>query len=598
MNNMDFKQFCELLNKLENTSSRNEMMELLAEGLKLIKKEEVSPTMYFLQGRIAPLFSPIEFNLSTKSIIKALEMYAANSINTVSDLYNELGDIGLVAERLENNKKGERLSIREVYDKLHEIADLGGKDSQADKQKKFQELAKKVSGIELKYISKIIIGKLRLGLSDKTFIDTLSWALVGDKSLKKTIEMAYGVNADLGHIAELALFGTVEDLERVELVLGIPIASKLVQREKSVQTLFERLGKCLIQPKYDGLRLQIHYKKDGFKQKADYADQSSLLERDTSLDKVQFFSRNMENLTSMMPDIARELSKLKVDSLVIDTEAIGYDPETDELLPFQATISRKRKTGIEEAAKEVPLKVFSFDLLYLNGKDLTKEPVQKRLSLLKEVLDEGGSENILMAESPVIDNVDALDAKFKEYTELGLEGLIAKELDTMYKPGTRNYDWIKLKTKSIQELADTVDAVVLGYYYGAGVRAKFGIGALLIGAYDNKEDRYVSLAKLGTGIKDEQWVTIKQHLDRIQINELPKNVEIDKTLVPDVLVIPEVVVVVEADEVTKSQSHGHVGKGGYSLRFPRLKEFNRKDKNADQITTIEELEQMANFGLI
>ena len=171
--------------------------------------------------------------------------------------------------------------------------------------------------------------------------------------------------------------------------------------------------------------------------------------------------------------------------------------------------------------------------------------------------------------------------------------MIAKDLGTLYEPGTRNYDWIKLKVKAQKELADTVDAVILGYYSGRGVRAKFGIGALLIGCYDNKNDKYLSLAKLGTGIKDSDWPVFKKALDEISVDTLSENVEIDKQVMPDVLVRPEIVVVVEADEVTVSKVHGYVGKDGLSLRFPRLKQFAREDKDPDQITTVEELEQLA-----
>ncbi|MCA9383183.1 ATP-dependent DNA ligase [Candidatus Dojkabacteria bacterium] len=583
---MQFNDLCEYLVKLEDLSSRNEMTEILVELFSKLEGKEIDQAIYFMQGRIAPLYEPIEFNLSIKLVLKALEAHSSN--NDIQALFKKLGDVGLVAEEVNKDSGLSKYSITSIFEHLNEIAEIEGTNSQSAKQTLLQELAQNTSGLELKYITRIIVGKLRLGLSDKTFLDALSWYLSGDKSLRAEIERAYGVNADLGYVARLVIEGGVEAIKDIHLTPGIPVASKLVQREATPQTLFERLGDCYIQPKYDGLRLQVHYDKNGL---GEEKVSMSLLGAEKKT--VKMFSRNMENLTYMMPDVIEQVELLGVESIIFDSEAIGFDPSSGELVSFQETISRKRKTGIIEAAKATPLKVFAFDILHINGRDLMQTGLEERLQILKEVVDSGKSENIEFAESVLVKSAEELDAKFKEYTDAGLEGLIAKDLGTLYEPGTRNYDWIKLKVKAQKELADTVDAVVLGYYSGRGVRAKFGIGALLIGCYDNKNDKYLSLAKLGTGIKDSDWPIFKKALDEISVDALAENVEIDKQVMPDVLVRPEIVVVVEADEVTVSKVHGYVGKDGLSLRFPRLKQFAREDKDPEQITTVEELEQLA-----
>ena len=580
---MKFAEFAGYLNKLEHISSRNEMVLVLAELYKKLGSDAAEAT-YLLQGRVAPLFMPVEFNFSGRSLLKAFAVQFPQG--DAEKLYKGLGDYGLTAEKLLGNAKSAGLSVNEVHSKLTEITTLQGKNSQTAKQKLFLELLYKLSAQEAKYVCRIIIGTLRLGLSEKTVLDSFSWMLSGDKSLRGDIEYAFGVNADLGVIATILKEKGMQELTKIKAQAGIPIAVKLVEREKTVVDVFERFGKCIVQAKYDGLRAEVHFNKIGFK-----SISTTRFVLDTSAEKVRIFSRRMESLTTMLPDVAEAVSRFKLDSIILDGEAIGYDPKTGAFAPFQETMKRKRKFDIAETAKGIPLKVFCFDILMLNGKDLLKTPLQERLKILEKVLAENQSDTFVFSESPVVDSVEALQKKFDQYVSEGLEGLIAKGLDTVYEPGTRNFDWIKLKAASQSELADTVDAVVLGYYPGTGMRAKFGIGALLIGYYDERDNKYYSLAKLGTGVKDEQWGIIKKRLDKIKLKELPENVVVDKNLIPDVIVNPEVMMVVEADSVSVSKLHGLKGEG-FSLRFPRLKEFDRIDKGPHDTTTPKELARL------
>lgn len=576
---MKFRQYCEYLSQLEATSSRNEMVLTLARMLAKLNAEEVREAMYMLQGRVAPLFVPIEFNFSNKLLLRALK--ALNPNMDPERIYKDKGDIGLTAEMV-SKERSNGLSIIEVFKQLKKITTTKGKNSQSGKANTFLELARQTDGLELKYIGRIVVGNLRIGLSDKTILDSLSWMLAGDKSLRPEIEYAFGVSADLGLIAEILKEKGIGGLKKLDVTVGVPLAAKLVEREKTLEAVMERFGECFIQPKYDGLRAQIHYSRKGF------------AEGDTK-EQVRIFSRSMESLTHMLPDIVKAISEFDVDSIIIDSEAIGYNAQTGEMAAFQETIKRRRKIGVDTAAQTTPLKAFCFDIMELNGKGLLKTPLQERLRLLEKTIKQNKSETIVLSETPFVKNIDELQLKFDEYVELGLEGLIAKGKDTLYDPGTRNYDWIKLKAASQSHLADTVDAVVLGYYRGTGIRAKFGIGALLIGYYDESREKFFTLAKLGTGFKDTDWIRIKKRLDEIRVEALPKNVEINKQLLPDVIVKPEVVVVVEADSISKSTLHGPPGEEGFSLRFPRLKEFDRIDKNPQHTTDSGELEKLFNL---
>lgn len=574
---MKFLEFSNYLQSLEQISSRNEMIIILAEVINKFEKEEIYPGILLLQGEISPKFIGTQFNFSLKLLLRSL-VNDENELKNLESGYGEMGDIGLLLEKYANNKSA-GLGVDEVFKMLKRIALISGKNSQQDKMRLFKELITQLSPLEAKFCGRIVLGKLRLGVSDKTLLESLSWAVKGDKSLKPELEQAYGARADMGDIAFSLMSEGVEVLKDFTLEVGVPVSSKLVEREKDLEKIFERMGSGLIvQPKYDGLRLQIHFDRGGFSSE----EEDDMLIKKT--DDVRLFSRNMGNITNMFPDVVEQVRKLPVESVILDAEVIGYDVATDKLMPFQDTVQRKRKHGVSGKATEIPVLVFCFDVLFYNGDRLLNDDLQTRIKLLREKILTQSDGMIRLAESFEVNDIDSLNKKFEQYRDLGLEGLIAKIPNGPYEPGTRNYDWIKFKVKSQQDLADTVDTVILGYYKGTGNRAKFGIGGIIVGIYNPDDDKFYSLAKVGTGFKDVDWKIIKDKLDTIAISQVPKNVVIDNTLVPDVFVEPSLVAVIEADEVSKSKLHGV----GYSLRFPRFKHL-RNDKSVYQTTSPDEI---------
>ncbi len=600
---MTFFDFCSRLAKMEVIDSRNEMTVALADLFNSLQEEEIRPATYLLIGRVAPQFLPIEFNYSTKLIIKAIAEYSGTPGDKALADYKQLGDIGLFAEKLvpQNQKVKTPMTLVEVFTRLQTVALSAGNNSQAAKQLQYLDFIKKSTPLEAKFLSRILVGNLRLGLSVKTLLDSLSWALKGDKSLRPIIEHAYGVCVDIGVIASIALTQGEASLAKLGVIPGTPVAAKLVEREKNSEALFQRLGACYIQPKFDGLRVQIHYNSKGFgdlPQKL--ITEPGLFAEEAPSERVRIFSRNFENLTAMLPDLVAAVQNLPVDSIVIDGEALGIDWENGSFLPFQETIKRKRKHQVAEMANSVPLQANLFDILYLDGEDLLAKPLGYRYEKLSTILKKSKERRLKISENFTANNAEEIANLFNKYTAQNMEGIIAKAINGTYDPGTRNYDWIKLKASSDKQLVDTIDAVVLGYYYGEGTRAKFGIGALLIGIYDSENDRFVSLAKIGTGFKDADWDKIKTTLQPLIIEKLPENIIIEKTLLPDVLTLPKIVVVVEADSISRSKIHGmatKIKKGstevakGLSLRFPRIKVFGR-DKAAQDATTVTELEKM------
>jgi DNA ligase-1 len=240
---------------------------------------------------------------------------------------------------------------------------------------------------------------------------------------------------------------------------------------------------------------------------------------------------------------------------------------------------------------ELTLIAFIFDILYRSCTDLTGLPYEKRLALVDEVI--RGSSVLLPAPITKTDSVAVLTKTLLDYISQGLEGVVVKRPDSPYQAGARNFNWVKLKRLTSGQLNDTVDLVLLGYYFGKGKRADFGVGALLAGAYDSPKDRFVTISKLGTGLSDEEWREIHKRADNLQVDHRPARV--DSILVPDVWLQPVVVVEVMADEITRSPRHtaGRVGdEPGYALRFPRIVSFQGSDKRPEDVTTVQEIVQM------
>lgn len=592
---MLFEKFVSYLKVLEETSSRNEKTEILSKLLLELKDGDIKEAVYMLSGRISPSFIPLEFNFSNKLVLKALAKLVGESESSVNSSYKKVGDIGEFVEKILKDRKSKNLTLIEVFDQLTNLALLSGKNSQSQKEAAYIQLIKNMSALEGRYCTRIIIGNLRLNLSTKTILDTLSFILKGDKSLREHMDEAYGVSCDIGLITEIVLTKGLEGLKEVNITPGIPVASKLVERAKTPDELINRFDSYYLQPKYDGLRVQIHFNREGFKDDfihKEILDNLSLFgDKKEECDQCRIFSRNLENLTHMFPEVCESIKNTGINSIILDGEATGFDMSSDIFLPFQETIKRKRKYDVNKMVDAVPLTVNIFDVLELNGVGLLNKPIEERLDKLNEFFKENENNKefnkvFRKTESTLVKDSKSISVFFNKYIKRNLEGIIVKKYGSLYKPGTRNFDWIKLKASAKKDLVDSVDAVVLGYYIGEGTRSKLGIGAILVGVYDDDKDNFVSLTKVGTGFTEKDLKKMKKVLDEYIIEDMPENYIISKSLKPDVIVSPQIVTTIEADSISKSSMHGK-----YSLRFPRIKKFGR-DKNPNDATTVKELDSM------
>jgi DNA ligase 1 len=566
---MKFSELAAYLDQLAGTNSRNELVRILSELYRACSVEEIEPITYLIQGRLAPFFAPVEIGLGDRLLISAIAMAYGTPKEEVTKINRQVGDVGVTAERLAPGTPNGAPSVTEVHRRLFEIAGTSGAGSLNRKLELFADLLGELDKASAKHLVRITVGKLRLGIGDPTVLDALSFAKQGDRSLRPVLEAAYNRTSDLGLIARTLWSKGEQGLDALKVTVGKPIRSQLAERLPNPESVIRKLGTVGVQPKYDGLRVQIH--RDG--------------------EQVSIFSRNLETMTSMFPELVAAAGQLDVDNVILDGEAIAYNPESEEYVPFQETTARRRKEGIEEFAIRVPLRALVFDVMYRDGSDLTALPYEKRLEIVNEVL--GDSRTLLPAPLTRTDSVEVLTRELLDNISRGLEGVVAKRLDSPYQAGARNFNWVKLKRNTSGELTDTVDVVLLGYYGGKGKRAEFGAGALLAGVYDTDRDEFVTISKLGTGLSDDGWREFYKQANRLEVEHKPARV--NSILVPDVWLRPEIVVEVLADEITPSPRHtsGMVGdRPGFALRFPRIVSFRSADKKPEDATSVREIREM------
>ncbi len=589
---MFFSKVAEYFKQIDRTQSRLEITDLLSSLFKELSVSEIQPTLYLLQGRVAPLYEKVEFGMGEKIILKSLSLALSLDSSYLNKEYKRVGDLGQVVENFKKQITSfdrRDLQVIEVYRELKKMALASGTGSQETKIKILASLIRQLDPLSCKYLIRIPLGNLRLGFSDMTVLDAFSWMIKGDKSLRPTIERAYHLRPDLGYLGFLIKKSGVDELQNVRPEIFTPILMMRAERLSSAKEIIKKIGKCIVEPKFDGFRLQVHYSK---KDK-----------------RVRLFSRNLEDVTHMYPDIVRGVIKEVVaDEVILEGEAIGFDVDTETFLPFQATVQRRRKYDVEEKAKEIPLKLFVFELLYLNGDDYTNKPFKERRRALETVIKSSinvAKSTIFKTKEIITDDPKKLELEFEESVADGLEGIVAKKIDGVYQPGARGWNWIKFKRSYSSKLEDTIDVLVMGYDYGKGKRTGFGIGAFLVGVYDRKNDSFKTVAKVGTGLTDDEWKKMVKKCRMFQTKTKPAIYEVDKQVIPDVWIKPSIVVEILADEVSRSPVHTagrkmratKSGQGlevdvpGFALRFPRLQRF-RNDKRPEDVTTLTELQEM------
>ncbi|MBI5049880.1 MAG: ATP-dependent DNA ligase [Nitrospirae bacterium] len=562
---MKFSRLTEYFEELDATTKRLEMFDILSRLFRESSSKDIDKIIYLCQGQLLPAFKGIEIGMSEKLLIKALSEAASVPTKKVEETFKKTGDLGETAEGL-LKEGGEGLAIEKAYNELMDIAYTAGTGSVEKKISLLSNLLKGTSSKEGKYIARFVLGRLRLGIGDPTVLEALALSK-GDRGLRPGLERAYNLCSDLGLIAKTFLAKGMEGVRKFHVQVGYPIRMALCERLPSSEDIISKIGKAAIEAKYDGLRIQIHKDKHN----------------------IEMFSRNLERTTHMFPEIKEAVtSHLQAKKAILEGEALAYNEATGELFPFQITIQRKRKHGIEELAKEYPLKFFAFELLYADDEDYTERPYIERRKKLESIIRKNPV--IEPAEMFVTDNPQNIYEYFEKAVERGLEGVVAKRLDAPYSAGARSFNWIKLKRSYRGELADTIDVCIVGYFRGKGARARFGVGALLGAVYDEKTDAFKTVSKVGSGFTEDELAELKKILDKVALTH--RHPRVDSAMEPDIWLEPKYVITVTADEITRSPSHtaGRDKEGvGYALRFPRAVGFLRGDKKPEDANTVKEI---------
>ncbi|MDY7060278.1 MAG: ATP-dependent DNA ligase [Methanomethylophilus alvi] len=580
---MQFGDLAEVFDRLEKTSSRLEMTDILAEFFRNVKPEEIRKTIYLSVGRLHPDFVPLELGMADKLVLKAIASVSGRRSEEVEDLWTKTGDPGEVAEMLIAKKKqmtlfSEPLSFQNVIEGLTAIENASGKDSQDKKMKLLARMLHDSSPLEARYLCRIVTGRMRVGAGTMTAMDALASAFAS-KEDRPDIERAFNITCDMGLVAETLASGGLDAVKGIEVSVGNPVKVMLAERLRSLPEIMERLGgKCAFEYKYDGIRVQAHIKKGpgGF---------------------VKLFSRRLEDLTSNFPDIGEALLRqLKGREAIVEGECVAYDPDTGTLQPFQNVTHRRKKHGMEKAVEDIPVRIFLFDMLYCDGEDYTLKPYSFRRMRLESSFKDDDSERydrIGYTSRAIIDSDEKAQKFFDGAIAARCEGIMAKSLseDSVYRAGSRGFLWIKYKKDYTQALVDSFDLTVVGAFYGMGKRAgKYG--ALLMAAYDPDTGRFGTACKLGTGFDDAFLDAMPGLLEKYRCETKPAS--LDAEMVPDVWFIPGVVLEVTAADISLSPIHtiayGTVKEdAGLGLRFPRFTGRVRDDKTPEQCTTASEI---------
>jgi len=560
---MKYSQLTNVYEDLEKNPSRLKKVEILSNFLKKLKSED-NETLYLLQGKTFPDYSEKEFGISEKLCIKALEKASGISKELIVDKWREIGDLGKVAEEIMANKKqgtlfSKPLTVQKVLENLKKLPELEGKGTVGKKLSLISELLTSAKSKEAKYIIRTLLGDLRVGVAAGTLRDSIVNTCFPDlekEEKKQTLEIvqdAYDKSTDWQQVFEQACKGT-KALEKTSFEPGRAVKVMLFPKEDTIELGFKRVGKpALIDFKYDGFRMMINKDNDG---------------------QIKIFTRRLDNVTNQFPDVVKYVKEnVKAKTFILDSEAVGYDPKTKIYKPFQDISQRiRRKYDIEKLTKELPIEINVFDIIYYNGKSLIKEPYKKRRKIIEKIVTSHPFK-IKPSEAIITDSIKEAKKFYKKALKAGEEGVMMKNLESPYKPGSRVGYGIKIKPDD-----EDFDLVIVKAEYGTGRRAGW-LTSYTLACRDKNE--FLEIGKVSTGLKEKEELGLS-------FKELTQKLKplITKESGRTVIVKPRLVVTVIYQNIQKSPTYN----SGYALRFPRIIRL-RPDRSTSDIATLGEVER-------
>ncbi len=578
---MKFAELAAAYERLESTRKRLELREILVELIRPLKPPELPEVLYLSQGMLRPEYEGVELGLADSLARRALALATGAGDAEVTSKAKSSGDLGTTAAELLGQRPpaeiGRPLSVSEAYAGLRRIAEAKGEGSQDAKIQALTELLRRATPLEGKFLLRFVVGTLRVGVRELTILDALSVAFAdGSKAARQKVEAAFNLSSDLGLVANALAEKGLDGLASVTLEVGRPIRPMLAEREPSLAEVLKRMGgSAALEYKYDGLRVQAHIPKSG---------------------PVRLFSRRLEEISAQFPELVEDLPKaVRRTPAILEGECVPIEVETGEILPFQEVSRRRgRKHDLERIREEVPVCLFTFDVLLSGGEPVYERDFPERRRLLQEILHP--TERVRIATQEIVHDEATATKFFEEAVAVGGEGIMAKSIraGSSYRAGARGFWWIKYKRDYQSGLEDSIDGVIVGGFLGRGRRAGH-YGAYLLAVYDPKRDRFETFCKVGSGFDDAMLAELPKRVHRFESATQPP--EVDTGLVPDQWMRPGLVIEVRGAELTLSPIHraafGAVRpEAGLALRFPRFTGRVRDDKGPTEATTSAELLKM------
>lgn len=557
---MRYEKLSQLYEDLSSTTKRLEKIDILSKFLEHVKEVD-SDIMYLLLGDIYPEYDERRIGISNQLAIKAIAKATGTTPAKVTAQWKKIGDIGEVAKELTKKKKQMTLAThvittKKVLDNLRKLPELVGKGTVDKKLSLITELLTSATPIEALYLTRTLIGDLRIGAQESTVKYAILKAFFkNNKDYEDRIQRAIDRSNDLSIVFKIARKGKIKELDKIKLEVGKPIKAMLAQKAKDIDDAFRQLGKPMaIEYKYDGFRLLIH-KAHG---------------------KITLFTRSLENVTKQFPEVEKYINEfIKGDSFILDSEAVGYDKKTKKYTDFQAISQRiRRKYKIEELEKKLPVEVNVFDILYYNGKSQLDEPFKKRRQLIEKIITPKPYK-LIYSKFKTTSNKKEVEEFYKKALKDKQEGIMMKNLDAEYKPGRRVGHMLKLKPET-----NELDLVITGGEWGTGKRAGW-ISSFILSCKKGKE--FLEIGKVGTGVLEKETEDNKITFENLT-NLLKPLITEEKN--KNIKIKPKIVVSITYQDIQRSPNY----KSGWALRFPRITSL-REDRSTIDIATLEEIEE-------
>lgn len=542
-----FLSFAKLCQSVEEVSATLEKIDLVAAFLAELEEAELAISSNFVMGMIFPPSMDLVLGVGPSILYEALTRACGCNPLEVEEMLRATGDPGIVASKVVEKRRplnfaafigADDLTTSDVYQRFLEIARTSGKKSQETKIKNLQYLFSQASPLEALYIARLAIEDLRIGVGEGGVRDAIAKAF--GRSADE-VERGYNLTNDMGLVAVSAKKGTLSELD---VMINRPIKMMLSQLGEGIPAAFQELPTAAIEWKFDGARVQIH--KDG--------------------EKIRIFSRKLENVTASLPEITKAILKnVHARNAILDGEAVAIG-ETGRPRAFQEILRRfRRKYNVEKLAAEIPLHLFLFDLIYIDGQSVIDLPLSERRKLLVKV---AGS---LVADQVVSDKPETAEEIYLKALDAGHEGIMLKNPSSVYAPGKRGKNWLKIKP-----IMETLDLVVIGAKWGEGRRATF-LGSYRLACRELETGDLLDVGWVATGITDDALAELTEIFKNLIIVQKGMEVELK----------PAVIFEVAYEEIQRSPNYS----SGYALRFPRLIAV-RHDKSLDEADTLARVERL------